>query len=153
MDIFVVNIYIETSLKGPALRQGAGKWIVEFIRGNGNPETREGILCKEKTTENALALELIRDALSILTKTCSVRVNTQCEHVLNTMRNYWLPQWEKNGWINARGKPVKNAELWQQCSEQFRKHCVEFVSGPHSYRNVMQEDIRREMERRAKNVR
>lgn len=152
MDIFVVNIYIETSLKGPAVRQGAGEWIVEFLLQNGNPVTRNGILWKEKTTENALVLELLRDSLSILTKTCSISINTECEHVLNTMRNHWLPQWIKNGWTNAKGQTVKNAELWQQCSEQFHKHCIEFTSGFHSYRMVMQEDIRKELERREKDV-
>lgn len=152
MDIYHVNVYIETSLRGPAVRKGAGEWIVEFLLQDGNPVTRSGIIWKERTTENAIVLELIRDAISILTKCCSVRVNTECEHVLNVMRNHWLPQWMKNDWNNARGKPVKNAELWQQCSELFAKHCLEFDSGPHSYRMVMQEDIRKEMERREKDV-
>ena len=153
MDIFVVDIYIETSLKGPAVRRGAGEWLVEFRLKNGDPETRSGIIYKESTTENALVLELIRDAFSILTKTCSVRVNTECEHVLNAMNNHWLAQWMKNGWNNAKGKPVKNAQLWQECSEQFGKHFVEFTSGFHSYRMVMQEDIKKELERRKTNVR
>lgn len=146
MKIFCVNIYIETSLRGPAVRKGAGEWLVEFIRDNGIPETRSGILYKEKTNENALALELLKEAFSILTKSCSVRVNTQCEHILNTMQNHWLPQWKKNGWQNAKGKPVRNMELWQKCSELMENHCTEFGSGQHSYREVMQRDIRKELE-------
>ena len=146
MKIFCVNIYIETSLRGPAVKKGAGEWIVEFVRGDGVPVTRSGMLRKEKTNQNALALELLKDALSILTKSCSVRVNTQCKHILNTMQNNWLSSWKKNGWQNAKGKTVQNLELWQKCSELMENHCTEFDSGSHSYQIVMQRDIRKEME-------
>lgn len=146
MKSFCVNIYIETSVRGPAVKRGAGEWLVEFIRGDGIPVTRSGILRKEKTNENALALELLKDAFSILTKSCSVRVNTQCEHILNTMQNHWLSQWKKNAWRNAKGKPVKNMELWKKCSELMENHCTEFSSGPHPYQMVMQMDIRKELE-------
>lgn len=145
MKVFCVNIYIETSLRGPALREGAGEWIVEFIKEDGSAVTRNGILRREKTTENILVLELLKEALSILIKSCSIRVNTQCEHVLNTMKNHWISQWKKNNWRNAKGKPVKNMELWKQCSELMEKHFTEFNSGFHSYRLIMMNDIRKEL--------
>lgn len=147
MDKFEVTIFIETSLRGPAIRRAAGEWLIEYIKRTGEPETRQGILAKERTTENALALELLRDALSRLTKSCSVRVNTQCEHILNVMQNHWLPQWEKNGWKNAKGQPVKNEELWKECRALMLKHSVYFEKGESSYRDVMQREIRKEMEK------
>lgn len=147
MKEFTVTIYLETSFRGPAVRRAAGKWLIEYIKKDGTPETREGIILREKTTENALALELLKESLSKLTKTCSVRVNTGCSHILNTMRNYWLPQWEKNDWKNAKDKPVKNAELWKECAELMRNHMVCFGEEDHSYRKVMQEDIQRELEK------
>lgn len=146
VDRFQVTIFIETSLHGPAIRKAAGEWLIEYIKSNGDPETRQEVIAKEKTTENALALELLRDALKRLTKPCSVRVNTECEHILNTMGNHWLPQWEKNGWNNAKGKLVKNAELWQQCQELMMKHSISFSNEENSYRNVMQTEIRKELE-------
>lgn len=152
MDIFNVNIYIETSARGPAVREAAGEWIVEFITTNGIPVTRNGVIYKNRTTENALALELLRDAFSILTKTCSVRVNTECGHILNTMHNHWLPQWRKNGWMNAKDKPVANQKLWEQVSDLMDNHCIEFTSGYHSYRNVMQEDINRKLKQMGKDI-
>lgn len=147
MDSFKVNIYIETSVHGPANRRAAGKWLIEYIKKDGTPETREGVLLKDSTTENALSLELMKEAFSRLTKPCSVRVNTECEHILNTMKGYWLSQWIKNDWHNAKGKPVKNAELWQQCHELMEQHGVTFENEPHSYRNVMQADIKKELEK------
>lgn len=146
VDRFQVTIFIETSLHGPAIRKAAGEWLIEYIKSNGDPETRQEVIAKGKTTENALALELLIGALKRLTKPCSVRVNTECEHILNTMGNHWLPQWEKNGWNNAKGKPVKNAELWQQCQELMMKHSISFSNEENSYRNVMQTEIRKELE-------
>jgi len=140
-----VTIYIETSLHGPAVRTGVGEWYVEYIRKNGAPETRNGILVRENTTENALALELLKDALSILKKTCSVRVNTGCEHILNVMNHHWLSGWEKAGWVNAKGKPVKNRYLWQQCAELMGNHAVSFEKGEHSYRKEMQWELEKKL--------
>ena len=145
MAIFNVSIYIETSIKGPLVKKAAGVWLVEYITSKDIPETRSGFLWREEATENALTLELLAAAFSILTKTCSVRVNTQCEHVLNAVRNGWLHQWKDNGWVNAKGKPVKNAELWQPLSVLMGKHLVEFDSGSHPYRLVMQDKIRKSM--------
>lgn len=145
MDTFHVNIYIETSSRGPAVRKAAGEWIVEFVTSKEVPVTRSGIIYHEKTTEYALALELIKDALSILTKPCSVIVNTTCTSILNATQNHWVSQWRKNDWTRAQGKPVSNKELWQQVSELMDNHYVEFDSGQHSYRNVMQKDIQKEL--------
>ncbi len=145
MNVFQVNIYIETSVRRLTLGKAAGGWLVEYIDSKGTPVTRNKTIYHEKITGNALALELLRDALSILTKTCSVRVNTECEHILNATQNHWLMQWRKNDWINAKGKPVANKELWQQVAALMDNHYIEFTSGYHSYRNVMQEDINRKL--------
>lgn len=145
MDIFNVNIYIETLVRGPKSKKAAGEWLVEFITRKGVTVTRSGIICKEEISENALTLELLKDAFSILTKNCSIRVNTQCGHVLGAIQNHWLTQWKKRDWVNAKGSPVANRELWQQVSELMEHHLVEFDSGWHPYREVMQGDIRREI--------
>ena len=147
---FHVNIYIETSINGPGTREAAGKWLVEFVKENGIPVTRSGMAWRKKTTQNALTLELLRDALSILTKTCSIRVNTQCEHILSAVDNQWVPRWEKNGWANAKGKPVGNAGLWQQVYSMIREryHFMEICTGAHRYQVEMQDDIRKEIRKR-----
>ena len=144
-----VTIYIETNMKGPARRNGAGSWLIEYIKSNGEPETRpvrqeDSVMYLENTTENILTLELLLDAFSILTKSCSVRVNTRCEHILNTTQNYWLEQWAKNDWRKSNGKPVANVELWEQVYEYMQIHEVLFENDENSYRNVMQLEILKE---------
>lgn len=142
-----VNIYIETACKGPAKRRMAGGWVVECIRRSGVPETRGGIIYADIITENEMALLLLKHAFSILTKTCCVRVFTTCTHILNTMENHWLWQWQKNGWQNARGKTVGNADLWQQCAALLEEHVTEWTDEEHSYRRCMLGRLQKEMAR------
>lgn len=144
--IFEVNIYLETSLHGPAVRSGTGEWMVEYIRTSGKPEIRKGIISREKTTENALTLALLLEALGILISPCQVRIYTSCSHILNVMQNNWLARWDKNGWINAKGDPVKNADLWQKCMALGRNHYIEVDNRYHSHMAKMREDIRKAAE-------
>lgn len=137
--MFNVTIYLETSFKGPSRRTASGMWLIEYIKKDGTPETRQGFVCCRNATENALALEALTLALERLGKTCSIRVNTRCEHILNTMGNFWLQQWEKNDWLNAKNKPVKNAEFWKKVAEAKRKHLMIFENGCNSYRAVMED--------------
>ncbi len=146
--IFEVNVYVESSWKGPARRKGVAMWLVEYRKKDGTQETREGMIHLESGTENQGALMAITEAAGILTKKCSIRVFTQCEHILNTTGNQWHIQWQKNEWRNAKGKPVKNAELWQKMLEALEKHTYTFHrSGKHEFQNVMQASIRKELER------
>lgn len=142
-----VNIYIETGYKGPARRRMAGAWLVEYILKSGKPVTRGGILYADIMSENELALRLLIQAFSILTKTCCIRVFTECTHILNSMQNHWIWQWQKNGWINAKGKAVSNEYLWKKCAELMEPHMTEWTDGEHSYRQCMLGQIQKEMER------
>ena len=145
MSIFNVSIYIETTIKGPRPRMAAGAWLAEYITSQNEPKTREGKLFCERTTENALTLALLSEALDSLARTCtcSIRVNTECRHVVNAVKKGWVEQWKKNGWMNAKGVPVKNVELWQQVSEKMERHLVAFDLGDHSYRKMMRDGIHR----------
>lgn len=147
MEYCNVNIYIETSVKAPSKRKAAGMYILEFIKENGEPATRNEVIYCANTGENELVLQLLGSAFSRLRKPCSVLVNTTCQHVLNVFNNFWLPIWEKNGWINAKGKAVGNKELWQQLKEAMEDHLVSVTDEEHSYKNVMQDTLRHELEK------
>ncbi len=147
MGKFHVNIYLETSIRGPGAKEAVGEWLVEFTTGKGIPVTRNGIVWEEMTTENALTLKLLQEAMSILTKSCIIRVNTQCPHVFHSIKKHWPERWEKKLWLNAKGKPLGNAVLWQQVYKLIKKHSVRMVSEPHEYQDVMRNDIKKEVEK------
>lgn len=142
-----VNIYIETAFKGPVKRRTAGAWIVEYVAKSGQPVTRGGMLYTDLATEQEMSLFLVKQAFSILTKTCCVRVFTHCQGILGTMQNHWLWQWRKNGWNNSKGKPVKNAHMWEQCADLIEKHITEWTDEEHSYRQCMLGRAAKEMNR------
>lgn len=141
-----VSVFIETTYKGPERKDGAAMWIVEYRKKNGELVTREGKVHLKDSTENQITLTAIAAALSILEKTCSVRVSTRCGHVLGMVKNNWPQRWEKAGWINAKGRPVANAREWQQVMAVLKRHSYTFQSGPHAYQEVMLWDLGREKE-------
>lgn len=154
MGKFQVSVYIETTVRGPRRGAAAGMWKAVYRKKDGGTEYRKGILYREETTQNALTLALLNGALGALGKPCLIRVNTECPHVLNVMRNGLLPVWEKNGWINAKGQPVKNREEWKETCRLMRErdHAVTMEDEWHGFREEMRKTVREEMERRRGNV-
>lgn len=150
------NIYIKSSLHGPAKRAAAGMWIVEHEREDGTIETKDGMLYREEIRENELVLQCLINAFFIINrtgeKTGSVRVFTECEHVLNTMNNHWLPMWKKNCWRNAKGKMVSNMLLWTRLDELMEPYTVSFTGESHSYSEYMARSVEKELERRKEDV-
>lgn len=137
-----VNIYIETSRRGPS--KGAGKYmyVIEFLKGD-TPVTREGTESLENTFENELALRAMIAAVKRLTKPCVIRFYTTCNHVLSTTHNSWHIQWQKNGWKRSDGRPAKNAELWEELAAVLTPHAVTYTKDEHSYRRWMREELER----------
>ncbi len=123
-----VNIYITTSIRGPARKNGGYGYVIEFIKKDGSPITRSGVGYEIKATENKLVLMALKAALKRLTKRCSALVFTKCECVLSSYKNGWIFEWEKNDWTNARGVKLSNWELWRDISELSTMHELSFES-------------------------
>lgn len=143
-----VNIFIESTWSGPAKRDGVAMWLMEH-KGE-ELQTKQGFIHVEDGTEAQGNLMAIINAFCVLkyvNESCSVRVFTRCEHVLHTMQNSWHIQWQKNGWCNAKGKEVKNANLWEMLIDKMQNHVYTVQSGHHEYANVMQMELKKEIER------
>lgn len=136
-----VNIYIETSIHGPARKDGMYIYMLECTR-DGIPRTRDGIGRMEAATENQLALTALEVALGRLNCACNLRIYTRCQHIINAMSNSWAQQWYKNGWVTAKGGAVKNAELWERVLKKLGRHLYIFSDGPHEYKEWMKEQLK-----------
>ena len=75
-----INLYIETSIKGPRVQDGWYIYVLEYIL-EGEPKTRDGAGKAERTTENQLAMMALLEALNRITKPASIQVFTRCGHV------------------------------------------------------------------------
>ena len=145
-----IRIYTETTWKGPARRDGVAMWMVETVVDNGQPETRKGFIHVENGTEAQGTLMALINAFFVLKKICphrrSVRVNTQCEHILHTVQNQWHLRWREAGWRNAKGKPVKNSGLWEMLMEYMEPYVYTFGSGQNQYADDMKTELQNEHE-------
>ncbi len=145
--MFDVNIYIETSISQVrAARTAAGMYVLECISDDKVIGTRDELIYEENITEYALNLKLLYAAFLRFTKCSSVTVNTKCEKVFGAIKNQWYRQWEKDGWMTAKGSPPKNIEIWQPLTEKMERHLVTADRWENSYRILMQDAIKKELQ-------
>lgn len=140
-----IRMFVETSWKSPARQDGVAMWLVECMR-RGEPITRQGIVRAENGTEAQAALLALADALSILKKPCRIKAFISCPHVSGAVQNGWHLQWRAAGWENAKGKPVRNAGLWEAFLENAAPHTLTAADGSHEYKAVMRDSVKRELE-------
>lgn len=137
-----VNIYVRTTARGPAIRKKAAYvYIIQLKEGKEYIRRGEGVL--ENVTENQIVLTSIIKALMRFNQKCTIRINTECEHVLNACRNGWPYQWQKNGWKKASGKDIKNAELWQQYINLANGHAISWSDERHEFSTWMEDELKK----------
>lgn len=145
MDRKNVNVYIETTLKGPAVRKGAYIYVLEYMIA-GKPKTRCGYCCHE-ATENQLTLEALVRAVERIQRPAQIRVFTRCAYVFNAIQNGWAQQWKEAGWKNAKGMPIKNMNLWERLLSGKQPHIFTATEEAHSYREWMFYELEKRMEK------
>lgn len=139
-----VDIYIDTSIKGPKRRNGSYLYIIAFTTSAGTADT--GIkVDMENTTENQATLYALEAALKRLNKPCKITFYLECPHVFGTLRERWFEYWKENGWRTKKGTQVSDVDKWQSIEYLLDKHeyNVRFHAA-HSYREWMQRELREE---------
>jgi ribonuclease HI len=114
-----VVIYADGACRG---NPGPGGWGVWLKAGNAERELFGG---EKLTTNNRMELTAVIQALSALTRRCSVIVYTDSAYVKDGITS-WIHGWKKRGWKTADNKPVKNAELWGQLDRLNAAHDVQW---------------------------
>lgn len=142
-----MNIYMYTTIKGPAAREGSYTYILEYLTGKG-PVT----LTKQDSimaTENRAHLLIFIEAVKRIKRPCELEVFTDSEY-LRSGAVKWLKDWERRRWMTAKYRELANKEEWQQVSEIMHSNFVTFhVGEPHSYRGwIIADTEKREKERR-----
>lgn len=138
-----VSIYIETDIGSrKRLYRGYGA-VVEFIKKNGEPETRKTFGLCEGTWNLAYILALT-DALKILTKPCLVTIYAANKYVCESMCNGRVKEWKEIGWRTIRGEPIVCTEEWKELFKAAAGHELHFVSSCRSsYSDDLQNEIKK----------
>lgn len=150
--MFEVKIYIETSLQGPCTKKGYHLALVEYMKKNGEPETREVLGVENETTFHRSSLLAAVEALRILTKQCQVTIYTYCPYLQNSVERGNLEEWAKKNWKKTSGEEIKHKDLWQEFMRFTDLHEITFrFSKHHEYRSYMQSEIAEKQKKDAKN--
>jgi ribonuclease HI len=89
---------------------GPGGWAA-ILKFRGTIKEFSG--AEPETTNNRMELTAAAQALSALTRPCTIILNTDSEYLKNGITR-WHTGWVRKNWRNASGDPVKNMDLWKQ---------------------------------------
>ena len=112
-----VEIFTDGACKG---NPGPGGWGVLLRMGAHEKEMSGG---EPDTTNNRMEMTAAIKGLNALIEPCAVDLYSDSKYVLDGM-NKWIHGWQRNGWVNASKKPVRNADLWHDLIEAARPHTV-----------------------------
>jgi ribonuclease HI len=79
------------------------------------------------TTNQRMEMLAAIKGLEGLKKTCRVKLYSDSAYLINAFTQGWIENWQKNGWLNAKKEPVRNADLWRQLIDLARIHDVEWI--------------------------
>lgn len=139
----IVNLYIETDLHGPRRQDGMVIYLLETQTSRG-AATRDKLIPIPDTTEHHLTLEAMTDALGRINQSCQVEVWLADRYIADAIESGLVQRWQIRDWQTTRGRPVTDADLWQDLAGHLRKHIITLhLAEHHAYRGWMQDQIKR----------
>lgn len=109
-------------------KDNKGGWaFVLLYEKDGVAHTKELNGCELQTTNNRMEMLAVIKGLECLKEPCEVELLSDSALLINCFLDKWYVRWLDNGWINSRGKPVENKELWEQLLQLANIHTINFV--------------------------
>ena len=139
----IVNIYIQSSIKGPAKRSGIVGFVIEAEGHSDRTITQFGRV--SDVAENESYLIAMKYALKRLTKPCGLVIWMDNTYISSAFEQNWIEKWQENDWKNARGKRV--SQNWKETLILLNGRDILFrIKEKHEYKTWLTEEV----ERRAK---
>lgn len=99
---------------------GIGGWAALLLYGDHERVLKGG---DPKTTNNRMELQAAISALRALKRPCLIEFNTDSEYVRRGITE-GVTKWAAADWQTKAGRPVPNAELWQELMELVSRHTI-----------------------------
>ncbi|MCP4761860.1 MAG: ribonuclease HI [archaeon] len=119
-----ISIYTDGACQNNQNRQNKGGWAAIILINDAEKPTKILSGKKNNTTNNKMELSACIEGLKYIEKSNlkseNIIIYTDSAYISNCFRDKWYINWEKNGWKNAKKKPVKNKEFWQDLLNLFR---------------------------------
>lgn len=116
-----IDLYTDGACSG---NPGAGGYGAILIYRGVEREISGG---EPSTTNNRMEIYAVIAGLRCLKEKCKVNIYSDSAYTVNAFNQHWIDNWMKSGWKKADGKPVLNAELWQELYSLVRQHEVRFI--------------------------
>lgn len=107
-----IIIYADGACHGNGKEQSSGGWGCVIAQNGEHVELCGG---KVGTTNNQMELTAVIKALEYVNMTGDkIIVHSDSKYVVDCFEKEWHKGWERRGWKNSAGEPVKNQELWRE---------------------------------------
>ena len=104
--------------------------------------TKDNIIKLPDTSENHLTLTMLDEALSRIKWGVKLTIWTDCKYVAGAIEQAWAQKWERDGWVNSKGKPVADSDKWQSILGKIRIHDVSVkYNDKHEYLQWMTREL------------
>lgn len=141
-----VSIYLESDSTAFQKRKRICGYVLEYIKKNGETETREKFQEVGGTYHQEI-LRALAEALGRIREPCSISIYSQDAFVCNMLTNK-LPEWADND-FTSNGKPVANQEEWRAVWEKIKIHKTSTCIGKHSYTEKMLKKMEEQYEKQS----
>ena len=139
-----VSIYVSSTIKAPRRGQSKAMFLLETIIDN-EPKTMQGFIDLPDTTEDAAILTAMIEALGRCRESANVKISKiklyTTSAIYNAVNSGRIQLTRTKGYMNAKGQPAKNAELWDIFISLVGKHNWSITDEDHSYSNYMRSEL------------
>lgn len=97
---------------------GPGGWAAVCINGG---RIREWTGRFRQTTNNRMELLAAISGLELVERPSCIVVVTDSAYVRNGITS-WIDRWQRNSWLTANRRPVKNRDLWERLLRAVDRH-------------------------------
>ena len=115
------DIYTDGACSG---NPGPGGWAAVIKHGD---VVREITGSEDLTTNQRMELRAAVEALRTIPSGSRIRLHSDSAYLVNCFQQGWMERWQKNGWLNSKGNPVENQDLWKQLLELVEINMVEWI--------------------------
>lgn len=142
----VTNVYVDSTIKNPNRGEGTAMYLLECIV-NDEPKTLEGFVHLPDTTEDAIILTALIEALGRFLKPTEIKLFVKSPGVYGAISTGRIQLAKTKGFRNSKDRPVKNAELWSIFLSLVPKHKWKITQEDHSFEQYMRGELKKWQDR------
>ena len=135
----VVNLYIQTNIKGIGKKKGKYIYLLETNTSKGLATIHD--IKEIEATKDVAELTAIVVALNRLNgKPCTLNIYVTSEMLMNNIRHF-LVGWAKHNFCKADGRRLSYWELWKELYEKTRILDMQVYIKTHSYSSWLEKQL------------